>query len=142
MESRKGFTLVELMVVILIVGILASTAVPIMRGRINSAKWTEGRTGASTVRDAVRIYIVEKGPDFDFSSFIEGCLCGGPVAERLGFKRNDLDGAYFDQDNYEIWDIDPITVRCRVTVGPSDEPGGPPGIGTLATDGTWSVSTE
>jgi general secretion pathway protein G len=42
MSKAKGFTLVELMVVILIVSILAAVAIPILRGRIDAAKWSEG----------------------------------------------------------------------------------------------------
>jgi len=56
MESGKGFTLVELMVVILIVGILAGAAVPIMRGRIDTAKWSEANAGAGLVRTTVHVY--------------------------------------------------------------------------------------
>ena len=47
-RERKGFTLIELMVVILIVGILAAVAIPIMRGRIDSAKWSEGKAMMGT----------------------------------------------------------------------------------------------
>jgi prepilin-type N-terminal cleavage/methylation domain-containing protein len=64
MEKRKGFTLIELMVVIFIVGILAAVAIPIMRGRIDAAKWSEGKAGAGSIRTAARAFCAEKGPNW------------------------------------------------------------------------------
>jgi len=139
MESRKGFTLIELMVVILIVGILAAVAVPIMRGRIDSAKWSEGNASAGSVRTAVRAYIAEKGPNHDFSDIESGL---DSVNTLLGFSSTDLDGAYFDQEDYVVSDVDADAGTCTVTVGPTSHDGGPPGTGTLAATGLWSVSTE
>ncbi|MHC4149374.1 MAG: type IV pilin protein, partial [Planctomycetota bacterium] len=83
MESRKGFTLIELMVVILIVGILAAVAIPIMRGRIDSAKWSEGKAGAGSVRTAARAFMAEKGPTWG------GAWLGVTLTD-LGFQAGDL----------------------------------------------------
>ncbi len=85
MESRKGFTLIELMVVIFIVGILAAVAVPLMRGRIDAAKWSEGRAIMGTIATGLRAHVAEEGSAF--SSI--------PTLAQLGFAANDLDGTYF-----------------------------------------------
>jgi len=140
MERRKGFTLIELMVVILIVGILAAVAVPIMRGRIDSAKWSEANAAAGSIRTAVRAYVAEKGPTFDYSG-IEGTLDTDTIYTALGFSSSDLDGAYFNQADYTISDVDADAATCVVTVESSHDEG-PSGTGTLSDTGTWTVATD
>ena len=61
MKSSKGFTMVELMVVVLIVGILAAVAVPLMSGRIDSSKWSEAKAAMGTIASSMRSYAAEKG---------------------------------------------------------------------------------
>ena len=95
MKSRSGFTLIELMVVILIVGIIAAVAVPLMRGRIDSSKCTEGKTSLSTIRTALCMYATEKGPGGNYGKNL-------PTLQELGFTAGDLQGRYFDISNYEI----------------------------------------
>ena len=95
MESRKGFTLVELMVVILIVGILAAVAIPIMRGRIDSAKWSEGRSMMGTVASAIRAYVAER----DEAPAV-GAMSDSAIASALGFRAEDFQGTYFVASNF------------------------------------------
>jgi prepilin-type N-terminal cleavage/methylation domain-containing protein len=85
MTCRKGYTLVEVLVVIIVIGILAAVAVPMMRGRIDSAKWSEGRAMMGTIARALRAHIAEKGANFT----------PVPTLEELGFGPGDLNGTYF-----------------------------------------------
>jgi len=144
MEKRNGFTLIELVVVILIVAILAGVAIPIMRARSDAAKWTEGLTGAGTIKTSIRAYIAEHGPDHDYNEDLLGCLCGGPIAQVLGFTKGELQGRYFDQDSYEITDIDVDLeeASCVIIVTPLNVPGAPAGVGKLDENGHWSVSID
>jgi len=124
MKKRSGFTLIELMVVILIIGILAAVAVPLMRGRINRAKWSEANAGCGTIWTAVRAYIAEKGPAFNYSG-INGAVTG-QVALDLGFNASDLVGTYFAQGDYVISGVVAEPPACVITVTPS-KANAPPG---------------
>ena len=55
-QSKKGFTLVELVVVIAILAILAAIAIPAVVGIINSATQSAGDSDASTVNNACKTY--------------------------------------------------------------------------------------
>ncbi|AQQ72009.1 PilD-dependent protein PddA [Limihaloglobus sulfuriphilus] len=86
--KRKGFTLVELMVVVLIVAILAAVTIPLLRGRIDAAKWAEGKAGIGTIATAIRAMYAESGGNSTYGS--EPATLGD-----LGFESGDLDGTYF-----------------------------------------------
>jgi type IV pilus assembly protein PilA len=83
--------MVELMVVVLIVGILAAVAVPLMSGRIDSSKWSEGKAAMGTIASALRAYAAEKG---SFAS--------APTLSNVGITDNDLDGTYFSHEAYAL----------------------------------------
>lgn len=90
MRSKKGFTLIELMVVIIIVAVLAAVVVPMLISRIEKAKYSEGKAIASQVATAVRAYAAEHADDATFNP--APALVGD-----LGFKAAELSGKYFTQ---------------------------------------------
>lgn len=57
--NKKGFTLVELVIVIIIVGILSIVSVPVYRGYVEKAMLTEGKTLISAIGRAELAYHVE-----------------------------------------------------------------------------------
>lgn len=59
MRKAKGFTLVELVIVIVIVGILSIVAVPIYRGYTRKAMATEGKSLLGTIQTAQKVYFAE-----------------------------------------------------------------------------------
>ena len=61
MKSTKGFTLVELVIVIVIVGILSIVAVPIYRGYTRKAMASEGKALLGSVQTSQKIYYAEFG---------------------------------------------------------------------------------
>ncbi|HDS85285.1 MAG TPA: type II secretion system protein [Phycisphaerales bacterium] len=131
MKHVKAFTLIELMVVILIVGVLAAASVPLMRGRVESAKWAEAHATAGTIRSAVRVRFAETGS----ADGLIGALSNNARRTALGFTEEDLKGTYFSAGDYRILAVDENGIATvRVTGSQSNAPSG---TRTLSADGSW-----
>ena len=140
MNERKGFTLVELMVVILIVGILAAVAIPLMQGRIDKAKWSEANAAAGAIRSAARAYCAETSIA-TATTALEGETCDdSDVQTALGFGSSDLEGVYFTASDYEITDITAAGIAV-ITVTAS-KANAPSGSYQLEADGDWVKQAE
>ncbi len=136
MKSRKGFTLVELMVVILIVGILAAVAIPLMQGRINKAKWSEANATAGTIRTAVRAYAAETSIA-TAQGLVGNALDDAATQTALGFSATDLDGTYFGAGDYSITAVNASGI-AEITVDNGSKPDAPTdGPYLLRVDGSW-----
>lgn len=126
-KTRKAFTLIELMVVILIVAILAAVLAPMLSGRINEAKWTEGKAGAGTIATALRAYWAEHG------------AAPATIAD-AGIDTGDLDGKYFTTTSYVISDVSEAAggeIYYTITVTPdAGKDGSPSGSKQLINDAT------
>ena len=139
MGKRKGFTLIELMVVIFIVGILAAVAIPIMRGRIDSAKWSEGKAAMGSIRTAARAFCAERGPNWPVANYQATTLGDLGFILVTGSSGDDLDGKYFTNEAYVFaftaYDTYTITVTALDSTS-TDKPTSP-SVMTLDQDGTW-----
>ena len=96
-NRNKGFTLIELIVVVIIVAILAAVAIPLMTGNVAKARRSEGMAGLDTIRVAERMYYQENTA---YASFASGALDTSPLNGYLA--ASDMNGTCFNSLNYSV----------------------------------------
>lgn len=121
MLNKKGFTLVELVIVILILGILAAVAVPKFFSTSDIATDNGLRTSLGTVRDAIQLYQAERGTlpgqssnlPLDLEDYIRGEFPSCPVGDAtspMGVKYTTTDTDIFgDASPDEGWHYNTVT---------------------------------
>ncbi|MBI4335499.1 MAG: prepilin-type N-terminal cleavage/methylation domain-containing protein [Candidatus Omnitrophica bacterium] len=82
---RKGFTLLELLVVIVIIGILASIAIPNYQGMVEKSKADQAKTYLKVIRTGEKIY---------YANNTSYTACGGAVDIKSKL------GAEITEENY------------------------------------------
>jgi len=98
--SRAGFTLIEIMVVIIILGLLAALVVPKLIGRTEEAKRTQARVQMKHIQQALELFKLDNG---FFPSTEQGleALVRMPQSGRI--PKNFRSGGYLDRVPKDPW---------------------------------------
>ncbi len=127
--QQKAFSLMELLIVILIISVLAAAIMPIIRGKVERAKWTEANAAAGMIRSAVKMYYAESGV------VLTGSLANFPILDTLGINPGGLTGTCFVASDYTIDSVNADGIATITVTG--SLPNAPAGSMTLQANGDW-----
>lgn len=97
---NRGFTLIEIMVVVVIMGILAALVVPKLMGRTDDARITAARQDIATLMQALKLYKLDNQRYPSTEQGLQALVAkptGGPAAN--GWKA----GGYIDKLPKDPW---------------------------------------
>ena len=94
MNAQKGFTLIELMIVVAIIGILAAIALPAYQDYTARAQASEGFKATSGLQTDIGTYYADKGAFPDATAVAATGVIGKPASE--------IAGKYFPAGNVKV----------------------------------------
>ena len=101
MRKNSGFSLVELMIVIVIIGVLAAVAVPIYNNNVTKAKMSESDASLGSIRTQLRVYYGENGnyPTVSPAGYVIG-------ASWNDIRTGEITGKYFTDSSFTYLSTD------------------------------------
>ncbi len=138
--ASRGFTLIEIMVVVVIMGILAALIVPKLMGRTDDARIIAAKQDIATVMQALKLYKLDNQRYPTTEQGLQALVAkptAGPAAD--GWKT----GGYIDKLPKDPWGntyqyLSP-GIKGELDVFSLGADGQPGGIGNDADIGSWDL---
>ena len=139
-RNQRGFTLIEIMVVVVIMGIMAALVVPKLMGRADDARITAARQDISTIIQALKLYKLDNQHYPTTEQGLQALVSkptGGPAAN------NWKTGGYLDKLPKDPWGnpyqfLSP-GIKGEIDVFSLGADGQPGGVGNDADIGSWDL---
>lgn len=139
-RNQRGFTLIEIMVVVVIMGIMAALVVPKLMGRADDARITAARQDISTIMQALKLYKLDNQHYPTTEQGLQALVSkptGGPAAN------NWKTGGYLDKLPKDPWGnpyqfLSP-GIKGEIDVFSLGADGQPGGVGNDADIGSWDL---
>jgi len=109
-KDKAGFSLVELMIVIVIIGVLAAVAVPIYNNNVTKARMSEADAALGSIRTQLRVYYGENGEYPTADEYVIG-------ASWNEIKSGELTGTYFTDSSYTYVSADGVSYTLTCAAG-------------------------
>jgi general secretion pathway protein G len=142
-RRTRGFTLIEIMVVVIIIGLLAAVIVPQVVGRVDDARISKAKQDIQAIESALVMFKLD---NFKYPSTDQGlrALIQQPTDPSI---RNWRTGGYLQRASKDPWGNDYIYVFPGTrggeydlyTLGADAQPGGE---GPNADIGNWTIGGE
>ncbi len=110
MKNQLGFTLIELMITIVIVGVLATVAIPLYQANVKRAKGTEADATMGSIRTALRVHYAENS-DYPIEA---SYVAVHTLTDSIDIDSTDMLGKYFPATAY-TYISDGVTYTLRAT---------------------------
>ena len=106
-KEQQGFTLIELMIVVAIIGILASVAISAYQNYTIRAQVSEGLTLSASIKTAVAEYVMGRGDwpaDNAAAGLVDKTLIKGKYTQHVGVANNVISITYGNSAHTAIFD--------------------------------------
>jgi len=141
MQRLRGFTMVELLVVLIILAILVAVAAPMYFGNVDRARASEAVAAAGTIKQALRDYFVSRNTYFNISAgnidspLPTSVTASVPTPSSAGVNVNLGVVQYFSNAAYSVTAASP-NWHTNITAG---NPGAPVNF-LISVDGSLSAA--